>query len=54
MVDVSGQERLPLRPILGLVPDERRSTLIARRTAPGRYRFDLVLQGADETVFFDC
>ena len=40
-------------PILALVPRERRATLIATRTSPGRYRFDVVLQGEGETVFFD-
>ena len=46
-------------PILGLVPDHRRGTLIARLergAAPEdltRYRFDVVLQGAGETAFFD-
>jgi protocatechuate 3,4-dioxygenase alpha subunit len=40
-------------PILALVPKERRATLIAPRTGEGRYRFDLVLQGDGETVFFD-
>lgn len=39
-------------PILGLVPEARRGTLIARRVADGRYAFDIVLQGAGETVFF--
>jgi protocatechuate 3,4-dioxygenase alpha subunit len=39
--------------ILALVPEERRSTLVARPTGPDRYRFDIVLQGANETVFFD-
>lgn len=44
-------------PILRLVPKSRRTTLIATR-APGDsltplYRFDIVLQGAGETVFFD-
>lgn len=39
-------------PILELVPAERAPTLIAKRVADGRYRFDLVLQGKDETVFF--
>lgn len=28
-------------------------TLIAKRTAPGTYRFDIILQGENETVFFD-
>ena len=40
-------------PILACVPAERRATLVAKRAAAAEYRFDLVLQGADETVFFD-
>ncbi len=41
-------------PILALVPEERRATLIAKRQGDGAaYRLDIVLQGADETVFFD-
>jgi protocatechuate 3,4-dioxygenase, alpha subunit len=43
-------------PVLQRVPPERRPTLIARReTVDGRpiYRFDIVLQGAGETAFFD-
>lgn len=44
-------------PILRLVPEARRTTLIAKRnTGEGVtpvYRFDIVLQGAGETVFFD-
>ena len=32
---------------------ERVKTLIAKKTAPGVYRFDIVLQGENETVFFD-
>jgi protocatechuate 3,4-dioxygenase alpha subunit len=43
-------------PALALVPTERRSTLIAKRQ-PGNgnavYRFDIRLQGDNETVFFD-
>jgi protocatechuate 3,4-dioxygenase alpha subunit len=44
-------------PILRLVPEVRRTTLIATRD-PGEsltplYRFDVVLQGVSETVFFD-
>lgn len=39
--------------ILALVPAERRSTLLAKRVAPDRYRFDIKLQGEGETVFFD-
>lgn len=43
-------------PVLGLVPESRRVTLLA---APGKiegktvYRFDIILQGDAETVFFD-
>jgi protocatechuate 3,4-dioxygenase, alpha subunit len=40
-------------PILALVPAERRATLIAKLVGDDRYRFDLVLQGEGETVFFD-
>ncbi|WP_454759580.1 protocatechuate 3,4-dioxygenase subunit alpha [Caulobacter segnis] len=39
-------------PILALVPAERRDTLIAREQ-DGVWRFDIVLQGERETVFFD-
>lgn len=35
------------------VPVERRATLIARTCAPQTYRWDLQLQTARETVFFD-
>jgi len=43
-------------PILALVPSERRATLIAKAdpARPGLLRFDIRLQGADETVFFDA
>ena len=41
-------------PVLALVPAERRATLIARRDGGGAdYRFDVHLQGDNETVFFD-
>ena len=41
-------------PVLALVPAERRTTLIAKRGASGAvYRFDVHLQGDNETVFFD-
>jgi len=39
-------------PILSLVPASRRHTLMARAQG-GAWRFDIVLQGANETVFFD-
>ena len=40
-------------PVLGLVPPSRRRTLIATRTGDNIFRFDIVLQGHNETVFFD-
>ena len=44
-------------PILKLVPEDRRPTIIARkRQAQGNavvYHFDVQMQGDDETVFFD-
>ena len=42
-------------PILGLVPEQRRSTLIAAKEpgATNIYRFDIHLGGPRETVFFD-
>jgi protocatechuate 3,4-dioxygenase alpha subunit len=39
-------------PVLGLVPPERRATLIARRRGDV-LEWNIVLQGKDETVFFD-
>lgn len=46
-------------PVLDLIDDPaRRATLLARPAKPGKdklpvYRFDIRLQGEDETVFFD-
>jgi protocatechuate 3,4-dioxygenase, alpha subunit len=43
-------------PILQCVPDERRSTLLAKReNLEGRvvYRFGIIMQGAGETAFFN-
>jgi protocatechuate 3,4-dioxygenase alpha subunit len=43
-------------PILALVPAARRGTLIAHKEMRGGatvYRFDIRVQGKDETVFFD-
>ena len=40
-------------PVLALVPHARRQTLIATPFAAGKYRFDVVVQGDGETVFFD-
>ena len=39
-------------PVLALVPADRRDTLIARKQGAA-YRFDVHLQGDNETVFFD-
>ena len=38
--------------VLGLVPADRRATLLAERTDDG-YRFDIRIQVERETVFFD-
>ncbi|SEJ46580.1 protocatechuate 3,4-dioxygenase subunit alpha [Paraburkholderia diazotrophica] len=43
-------------PVLASVPAERRGTLIAKREERGGkvvYRFDIHMQGPNETVFFD-
>jgi protocatechuate 3,4-dioxygenase alpha subunit len=49
-----GDSGLAGDPVLDLVPEERRGTLIARRDpAPGQWNFDIHLQGGEETVFFD-
>jgi protocatechuate 3,4-dioxygenase alpha subunit len=40
-------------PVLNLVPAERRQALIARKTRDGLLEWNLVLQGKNETVFFD-
>ena len=39
--------------VLNTVAPARRSTLVARLERPGVLRFDIVLQGNNETVFFD-
>ena len=42
--------------VLRCVPEERRMTLLARREARDQaplYRFDIILQGAHETAFFN-
>lgn len=43
-------------PVLQCVPEERRATLLARCEPAGAvvvYRFDIILQGANETAFFN-
>jgi protocatechuate 3,4-dioxygenase alpha subunit len=39
--------------ILGLVPEHRRQTLVAAVSGANEYHFDVVVQGENETVFFD-
>jgi protocatechuate 3,4-dioxygenase, beta subunit len=42
-------------PVLKLVDPARRKTMVAREAAtPGALRWDVVLQGVNETVFLDC
>jgi protocatechuate 3,4-dioxygenase, alpha subunit len=43
-------------PILALVPPERRDTLLAKPDpkSAGVWRFDIRIQGGNETVFFDA
>jgi len=50
-----GDPSLAEDPILRLVPEERRRTLLAQRDPvhSGRWNFDIRLQGEQETVFFD-
>jgi protocatechuate 3,4-dioxygenase alpha subunit len=40
-------------PVLQLVPEHRRHTLLAQPTAAGEYAFNVVVQGENETVFFE-
>jgi protocatechuate 3,4-dioxygenase alpha subunit len=39
--------------VLGLIPAERRATLIARKAGDGVLEWNVILQGPDETAFFD-
>ena len=50
-----GDEALGSDPVLALVPEDRRQTLIAHADPhqPGEWNFDIHLQGEEETVFFD-
>jgi protocatechuate 3,4-dioxygenase alpha subunit len=52
----SGEPANAADPILALVPADRRDTLMARPDPanPILYRFDIRLQGKDETVFFEA
>ena len=51
----AGDPGLAEDPVLALVPEDRRATLLARRDAEDRglWNFDIRLQGEQETVFFD-
>jgi protocatechuate 3,4-dioxygenase alpha subunit len=40
-------------PLLKLVPAARRSTLLSRRKGKGVLEWNVILQGTDETIFFD-
>lgn len=51
-----GEEANVNDPILALVPEDRRGTLIAHKESKGGqtvYRFDIRIQGDNETVFFE-
>ena len=50
-----GDPALAEDPVLALVPEDRRDTLIARRDPenPAQWDFEIHLQGDHETVFFD-
>jgi protocatechuate 3,4-dioxygenase alpha subunit len=50
---VGDGEDEPSDALLERLPAERRRTLIARPADDGAYRFDVRLQGEDETVFLD-
>lgn len=39
--------------VLNQVPQERRATLVARKTGDAQYHWDIWMQGEKETVFFD-
>ncbi len=50
----AGDPALPDDPVLALVPEERRPTLLAQPDPahPGQWNLDIHLQGENETVFF--
>lgn len=53
---MEGDPALGQDPVLQLVPQNRRGTLLARPDTanPGRWQFEIRLQGDRETVFFDA
>jgi protocatechuate 3,4-dioxygenase alpha subunit len=48
-----GDPALAEDPILALVPEPRRHTLLARQAGQNSWQFDIYLQGEEETVFFE-
>ncbi|MCU1571438.1 MAG: pcaG [Naasia sp.] len=50
---VAAGEQVALDALLTGLPEDRRSTLLARQDGPDSYRFDIRLQGEGETVFLD-
>ena len=48
-----GDPLLAADPLLSMVPEERRATLLAARSPDGTWEFIVRLQGDRETVFFD-
>lgn len=48
----AGDAAIATDPVLALVPETRRGTLLAHEI-DGLWKFDIHLQGASETVFFD-
>jgi protocatechuate 3,4-dioxygenase, alpha subunit len=49
----AGDPALADDPLLSLVPEDRRATLLAQPGDPGTWSIVVRLQGEDETVFFD-
>jgi protocatechuate 3,4-dioxygenase alpha subunit len=48
------EDDMSVDPILSRIEHQNRvKTLISERTGAGEYRFDIHLQGPDETIFFD-
>jgi protocatechuate 3,4-dioxygenase alpha subunit len=48
-----GDTQLSDDPLWSVVPESRRTTLLARSTGPATWQFVVHLQGDDETVFLD-
>lgn len=51
-----GDPQLPSDPVMLLVPEDRRTTLLARQepSQAAVWQFEIRLQGPEETVFFDA